>query len=132
MQGDATLEASFGGIRFSDVRRKVTCTGSNSRVTGVRTGGTVVVRNTFGAVDISEAAGVDIENSNGKMLTSSFGAIEASDVRGNVTAVNSNAAVTLTDIGSSADVRTQFGKVSLTRIRGWAKVSSENAGVALS
>jgi DUF4097 and DUF4098 domain-containing protein YvlB len=37
----------------------------------------------------------------------------------------------LTDVGGSADVRAGFGKVSLTRIKGGAKVSSENGGVAL-
>ena len=139
--GNADLASSFAGIRFADVKGSVTCTGTNSRVNGVRAGKTVTVRNTFGAVDITEAEGVDIENSNAKIgvrgirggaiLTTSFGAIDASDIRGNVTAVNSNASVSLTDIGGSADVRTGFGKVTLNRIHGSVKVSSDNGGVSL-
>ncbi len=71
--GDAELETSFGAIQFSDMRKRVTCTGSNSRVTGVKVADAVTVRNTFGTVEVRDAAGVEIQNSNGKITVPGVG-----------------------------------------------------------
>jgi DUF4097 and DUF4098 domain-containing protein YvlB len=137
--GSADLGTSFGSIEFTDVKKKVSVTGSNAKIAGSRTGEPVTVANTFGAVEIREVPGIEVVNSNGKVmvrdirgpasLTTSFSSIDAMGIGGKAFAANNNGAVTLVDVGGSAEVRTRFGKVHASRIRGPLTVESENGHV---
>lgn len=140
--GDADLNTSFGAIQFSDIKGRVSCTGSNSRVTGVKVTESVTVRNSFGAVEITDAAGVEIENANGRvttkdirggaLLTTSFAALDAYGVRGNLTAVNSNGAIRAFSVKGSVSARTSFGPVKVEGAGGRVEISNQNGSAEVS
>lgn len=142
ISGDADLNTSFGAIVFSDVKGRVTCSGSNSRVTGSKVTESVTVTNTFGAVEIKDAAGAEIENANGRVvakdirggavLTTSFAALDAYGIGGNLTAVNSNGAVRAFSVKGSVNARTSFGPVKVEGAGGRIDISNQNGSAEVS
>lgn len=137
--GAADLKSSFGGIRFTNVKR-ASCIASNATVIGSKVKESASVRNSFGPVELSDVGGkVDVENSNGAVkvrqlrggarLKTSFGPVEAEQVEGGLQVDNSNGSVTAHAVKGFAKVKTSFGPVSLGGIVGDLEVDNSNGSI---
>ena len=100
------------------------------------------VRNNFGNMEIRNVHGwADVENGHGKLevrdsgaakLANSFGQVEVSGVKGNLTVVDNNGAVGISAVKGTVDVKDRFGTITVSDAQGAVSVAGGNGGVEVS
>lgn len=143
MPSDAPLfvKNSFGSVNATGVRSKSEFDNSHGSL-NVRDTGSAHLSNSFGSIELSEAAGDTwVSDNNGSVQVSQvkggleihnrFGSITVREVGGAASITGGNGAVNLTDAGS-ANVTTSFGSVEARNIRGDLIVHDNNGNVDVS
>src|SRR5256884_2697039 len=101
----------------------------------------IIVRNSFGSVDVTGIHGAaDVENGYG-MLTArdagvgrwnnAFGSIELTGAVGNVSVSDNNGSVQVSDVKGTLEVRNRFGSITTRSIQGAVTITAGNGAVAL-
>src|SRR5713101_1290302 len=101
----------------------------------------IIVRNSFGGVEVSGIHGAaDIENGYGTLIVrdagagrwnNAFGSIELTGAAGNVSVSDNNGSVQVSDVKGALDVRNRFGSITTRNIQGAANITGGNGAVTL-
>jgi DUF4097 and DUF4098 domain-containing protein YvlB len=101
----------------------------------------IVVRNSFGGVDVAGVHGAaDIENSYGTLVVrdagagrwnNAFGSIELARAAGNVSVSDNNGSVQVSDVKGTLEVHNRFGSITARNIQGAATIAGGNGSVTL-
>ncbi|HEY6265898.1 MAG TPA: hypothetical protein VIW93_13940 [Candidatus Acidoferrum sp.] len=102
----------------------------------------IVVRNSFGSVEVTGIRGAaDVENGYGTLTVrdagagrwnNAFGSIELTGAAGNVFVNDNNGSVQVSDVKGALEVRNRFGSITSRDIQGAATITGGNGGVTLS
>src|SRR5436853_3368904 len=101
----------------------------------------IIVRNSFGSVDVAGIHGAaDVENGYGTLTVrdagtgrwnNAFGSIELTGARGNVSLSDNNGSVQVSDVKGTLEVRNRFGSITTRSIQGAVTITGGNGAVAL-
>jgi hypothetical protein len=102
----------------------------------------IVVRNSFGSVEVTGIRGAaDVENGYGTLTVrdagagrwnNAFGSIELTGAAGNTFVNDNNGSVQVSDVKGTLEVRNRFGSITGRDIQGAATITGGNGGVTLS
>src|ERR1700730_989577 len=101
----------------------------------------IIVRNSFGSVDVAGIHGAaDVENGYGTLTArdagagrwnNAFGSIELTGAAGNVSVSDNNGSVQVSDVKGTLEVRNRFGSVTTRSIQGAVTITGGNGAVTL-
>ncbi len=101
----------------------------------------IIVRNSFGGVEVSGIHGAaDIENGYGTLIVrdagagrwnNAFGSIELAGAAGNVSISDNNGSVQVSDVKGTLEVRNRFGSITARSIQGAVTITGGNGAVTL-
>ena len=137
--GVARLSNSFGSIELSGVAGEASVTDNNGSVQVSQVKGALELRNRFGSITVREIGGpATITGGNGAVnltdaasanITTSFGSVEAHNIRGDLIVHDNNANVDVSGIGGSADIADSFGNVTFSDVKGRVNCTTSNGRV---
>ncbi|QOY87070.1 DUF4097 family beta strand repeat-containing protein [Paludibaculum fermentans] len=139
--GVATIENRFGAVDVGRHKGDVTIRNTNGAVTVTDAAGLVNVTNGFGAVRLTRIGkGTTVVNKNGEVilddsgpanLSNSFAQVTARQVKGDLTVNSTNSAIDASSIAGAANLRTSFGKITLTHVGRHAYVVNQNGEIVV-
>src|SRR3989440_2967489 len=101
----------------------------------------IIVRNSFGSVDVAGIHGAaDVENGYGTLTVrdagtgrwnNAFGSIELTGARGNVSLSDNNGSVRAENVSGTLEVRNRFASITARSIQGAATITGGNGAVTL-
>ena len=101
----------------------------------------IVVRNSFGSVEVAGIHGVaDVENGYGTLTVrdtgagrwnNAFGSVELTGAGGNVSVNDNNGSVQVADVRGTLEVRNRFGSITTRNIQGAVSITGGNGAVTL-
>lgn len=137
--GAARVNNSFGSIELTGAGGNVSVTDTNGSVQVYDVKGTLEVRNRFGnitAKNIQAAAiinggngAVMLSDSASGQITTSFGSVDARNVKGDLTVHDNNGNVEVATIGGAADITNSFGNVTFSDVHGRVNCTTSNGRV---
>jgi len=137
--GAARLSNSFGSIELSGASGEVSVTDNNGSVQVSQVKGALELRNRFGSITVREIGGVaSITGGNGTVnvtdaasakITTSFGSVEARNIRGDLMVHDNNGNVDISSIGGAADITDSFGNVTFSGVKGRVDCTTSNGRV---
>src|SRR5216683_4049731 len=138
--GAARLSNSFGSIELSGAAGEASITDNNGsvQVSGIK--GTLELRNRFGSITVRDIQGAaDITGGNGAVslsdaasanITTSFGSVEARNIRGDLIVHDNNGNVEDSSIGGAATITDSFGNVTFSDVKGRVNCTTSNGRVS--
>jgi hypothetical protein len=137
--GAARLSNSFGSIELSGAAGEASITDNNGSVQVSQVKGALELRNRFGSVTVREIGGAaNITGGNGAVnltdaasanITTSFGSVEARNIRGDLMVHDNNGNVDASSIGGAADITDSFGNVTFSDVKGRVNCTTSNGRV---
>ncbi len=137
--GAARLSNSFGSIELSGAAGEASVTDNNGSVQVSQVKGTLELRNRFGSITVREIGGAaNITGGNGAVnvtdaasanITTSFGSVEARNIRGDLMVHDNNGNVDVSSIGGAADITDSFGNVTFSDVKGRVNCTTSNGRV---
>ena len=137
--GAARLSNSFGSIELSGAAGEASVTDNNGSVQVSQVKGTLELRNRFGSITVREIGGAaNITGGNGAVnvtdaasanITTSFGSVEARNIRGDLIVHDNNGNVDVSAIGGTADITDSFGNVTFSDVKGRVNCTTSNGRV---
>ncbi len=119
--GDLSVSDTNGSVTIGDVSGQVRVKDRFAKVTVARSGGTTVMSGN-GAVDLSQIGG-DVH------VTTSFAPVSANSVKGNLSVNNQNGDVDAVGVTGFADLSTSFASVHFEDIGGAVTIKGQNSRV---
>src|SRR5712691_7246440 len=130
---------AFGSIELTGAGGNVSVSDNNGSVQVTDVKGTLEVRNRFGAITTRNIQGaVTITGGNGAVtladaasanITTSFGNVDARNIRSDLLIHDNNGNVEVSNIGGAADITNSFGNVAFTDIHGRVNCTTNNGRV---
>jgi len=137
--GAARLSNSFGSIELAGAGGDVFVNDNNGSVQASQVKGSLEVRNRFGSITVREVGGAaNITGGNGAVnlsdaasanITTSFGSVEARNIRGDLMVRDNNGNVDVSGIGGGADITDSFGNVTFSDVKGRVNCTTSNGRV---
>jgi hypothetical protein len=137
--GAARLSNSFGSIELSGAAGEASVTDNNGSVQVSQVKGALQLRNRFGSITVREIGGAaNITGGNGAVnatdaasanITTSFGSVEARNIRGDLMVHDNNGNVDVSAIGGTADITNSFGNVTFSDVKGRVNCTTSNGRV---
>ncbi len=137
--GAARLSNSFGSIDLSGAAGEASVTDNNGSVQVSQVKGALELRNRFGSITVREIVGAaNITGGNGAVnvtdaasanITTSFGSVEARNIRGDLIVHDNNGNVDVSAIGGTADITDSFGNVTFSDVKGRVNCTTSNGRV---
>jgi len=137
--GAVRLSNSFGSIELSGAGGDASVTDNNGSVQVSQVKGALEVRNRFGSITVREIGGAaSITGGNGAVnltdaasasITTSFGSVEARNIRGDLMVHDNNGNVDVASIGGAADITNSFGNVTFSDVKGRVNCTTSNGRV---
>jgi len=137
--GAARLSNSFGSIELSGAAGEASVTDNNGSVQVSQVKGALELRNRFGSITVREIGGAaNITGGNGAVnltdaasanITTSFGSVEARNIRGDLIVHDNNGNVDVSAIGGTADITDSFGNVTFSDVKGRVNCTTSNGRV---
>src|SRR6266851_652705 len=133
MPSDApiTVRNSFGIVEVSGVHGAADVENGYGTV-NVRNAGTGRWNNAFGSIELTGAGGngaVTLTDAASANITTSFGSVEARNIRGDLSVRDNNGNVEISGVGGSADITDSFGNVSFADVHGRVNCTTNNGRV---
>ena len=130
---------AFGSIELTGAGGNTSVSDNNGSVQVSDVKGTLEVRNRFGSITTRSIQGAaTITGGNGAValtdaasanITTSFGNVEARNIRGDLLVHDNNGNVEISGIGGGADITNSFGNVTFTDVRGRVNCTTNNGRV---
>jgi hypothetical protein len=137
--GAARLSNSFGSIDLSGAAGEASVTDNNGSVQVSQVKGALELRNRFGSITVREIGGAaNITGGNGAVnvtdaasanITTSFGGVEARNIRGDLMVHDNNGNVDVSAIGGAVDITDSFGNVTFSDVKGRVNCTTSNGRV---
>ena len=137
--GAARVNNSFGSIELTGAGGNVSVTDTNGTVQVSDVKGTLEVRNRFGSITTKNIQGaatiaggngaVTLTDSSSGNITTSFGSVDARNVKGDLMVHDSNGNVEIATIGGAADITNSFGNVTFSDVHGLVNLKTNNGRV---
>lgn len=137
--GAARLSNSFGSIELSGAAGEVSVTDNNGSVQVSQVKGALELRNRFGSITVREIGGAaTITGGNGAVIltdaasaniTTSFGSVEARNIRGDLLVHDNNGNVDVSTVDGDADITDSFGNVTFSDVKGRVNCTTSNGRV---
>jgi hypothetical protein len=137
--GAARLSNSFGSVELSGAAGEATVADNNGSVQVSQVKGALEVRNRFGSITIREIGGlatimggngaVNVTDAASANITTSFGSVEARNIRGDLVVHDNNGNVDVSNIGGTADITDSFGNVTFSEVKGRVNCTTSNGRV---
>jgi len=137
--GAVRLSNSFGSVELSGAAGEASVTDNNGSVQVSQVKGTLELRNRFGSITVREIGGAaSITGGNGAVnltdaasasITTSFGSVEARNIRGDLMVHDNNGNVEVASIGGGADITDSFGNVTFSDVKGRVNCTTSNGRV---
>lgn len=142
LRGAQRIENSFGSVSLTNSAGDTVIRNANGSVTVSHVKGSLDVSDRFGSVRVDDVDhGLTLKNENGSVdvrdvggsatISTSFASSNVSNVRGALDLTGTNANIVVSEAGRTS-IRTTFGSVRATTIRGDAEVHDTNGNVTLS
>ncbi len=119
--GDAVIVNGNGAVTVSDVQGDLEVSNRFGRTSAARTGKKCTVTSSNGDVSVDGAGSASVE--------ASFGKLDVRNVSGELSARNSNGAITAAGVGGKADLATSFGTISFTDMKAAVDARGSNSAV---
>ena len=138
-RGLARLENSFGPLELSGNAGDADVTGANGVLTIADVEGQLSARNRFGRVTIARVKRVTFSGTNSDVslavsgaasITTSFGAVDASNVTGDLAVQNNNGPVTATGVSGDAELTASFGPITFSDVKKSVRATGTNSKVS--
>ena len=137
--GTARLNNSFGNIDLTGAMGNASVTDTNGNVQVSDVKGTLEVRNRFGSITTKSTqaaatinggnAAVTLSDAASGNITTSFGSVDARNIRGDLTVHDNNGNIEIATIGGAADITDSFGNVTLSDVHGLVNCRTNNGWV---
>jgi hypothetical protein len=137
--GAARLSNSFGSIELSGAAGEASVTDNNGSVQVSQVKGALELRNRFGSITVREIGGaanitggngaVNVTDAGSANITTSFGSVEARNIRGDLMVHDNNGNVDVSGIGGAADITDSFGNVTFSEVKGRVNCTTSNGRV---
>jgi hypothetical protein len=138
--GPVRLTNSFGSIELTGAAGNSVVNNKNSSVQIADVKGTLDTQNRFGSITVHNIEGaVTINGGNGAVtladapsatVTTSFGNVDARNVRGDLSIHDNNGNVDVSTIGGSLNISDSFGNVTFTDVKGHVDCTDNNGRIA--
>ena len=138
-RGRQRLENSFAPVEVAGNDGDVTVIDTNGNVDVSDVKGAIEVRDRFGKVSLSRVGGGTVANGNGAVqaytigdnlrITTSFGPVNAREIKGNLTVNNTNGSVEADNVTGNAELNTSFAAIRFSGIGGQLSVRANNAPI---
>jgi len=138
--GAARLSNSFGSIELNGAGGDASVTDNNGSVQVSQVKGALEVRNRFGSITVREIGGAaSITGGNGAVnltdaasasITTSFGSVDARNIRGDLMVHDNNGNVDVASVGGGADITDSFGNVTFSDVKGRVNCTTSNGRVS--
>ena len=119
--GDAVIVNGNGAVTVSDVQGDLEVSNRFGRTSAARTGKKCTVTSSNGDVSLDGAGSASVETS--------FGKLDVRNVSGELSARNSNGAVTAAGVGGKAELATSFGTISFSDMKAAVDARGSNSAV---
>src|SRR5713101_7663201 len=134
--GTGRWNNAFGSIELVGAGGNVSVSDNNGSVQVSDVKGTLEVRNRFGSITARDIQGaviitggngaVTLANAASAIITTSFGSVDASNIRGDLSIRDNNGHVEISTIGGAADIANSFGNVIFTDVHGRVNCTTSN------
>jgi len=137
--GAARLSNSFGSIELSGAAGEASVIDNNGSVQVSQVKGALELRNRFGSITVREIGGaasitggnaaVNVTDAASAHITTSFGSVEARNIRGDLMVHDNNGNVDVSSIGGVADITDSFGNVTFSEVKGHVNCTTSNGRI---
>ncbi len=138
-RGTQRLEDAFAPVEVSRNAGDLSVSDTNASVTIADVSGQVRVKDRFGKVTVTKSGRTTIMSGNGAVdlsqiggdvhVTTSFAPVSARSVKGNLSITNQNGDVDAVGVTGSAELSTSFASVRFDDIGGWVTIQGQNSRV---